>query len=919
MDSLPTDRWSHYNLAMADLILATKLWSPTVQANLVPRSRLIHQINDNLGLKLTLLSAPAGFGKTTLLAEWLAQTDNGCAWLSLDAYDNDLPRFLRYLAAALQTVDEGLGETAVSLLEPPEPSDSQYVITSLINDIARQNGRIVLILDDYHHIENPAIHHALAYLLEHQPPQLHLIISSRADPLLPLGRLRVRQQMDEIRAADLRFTSDEAAIFLRHLWGIQLSPEQVAALEARTEGWVAGLHLAVLALRQLTTPEEIANFVAAFTGSHRYILDYLVDEALHWQPPAVQNFLLQSAILDRFCADLCQAVLEIDNAQALLAQVKAANLFLVPLDDRGEWFRYHRLFADLLRHRLKQSQPIQLAPLHQRASRWFEQHGLTDEAIHHALAANDAARAAALVDEARWTLRNRGEVSTLRRWLDMLPKELVEANGSLAVGRAWTLMYSGRMAETEAYLARVVFPLLPQAPPDSDWPVELSILRAQIALNHGQFDEALNYCLEARAKIHDAQFRFRGSLELMLGHAYRAQGNLAAAGQAYATAAGIAAQDNNRYTSLSALISQANLAMLSGRLRQAETFWQQGLGLTYGRRGQRLPLHGMPKVGLGRIYLEWNRLDEAAACLEEAIQLGQQAGIGPVVLNGAIALAQTRQAQGDFAGARAVLRLAEETMQRTQMALLDLRLGAAIALLRLRQGKLSRAAAWAARFTANFGLERAADSGDWFVFEYAILARIWLAEGRPVEAAALLGQLLASAEKMGRWGQAVEIWALQALALQAQDEVEAAAAALICALRLAEPEGYTRLFADEGRPMGELLARTALQETAVAPYVTRLLSAFDAPQLAAPPSLAVATETETAVAPHLAQWLAEPLSERETEVLRLVAEGLSNREIGERLVISIYTVKKHMENIHGKLYVSNRTQAVARARELGLL
>jgi len=890
-----------------------------MQANLVPRTRLIHQINGNLGRKLTLISAPAGFGKTTLLAEWLAQTDDCCAWLTLDAYDNDLPRLLRYLAAALQTVDEGLGETAVSLLEAPEPPDPRYVIASLINEIAGQNGRIILILDDYHHIENTAIHEALAYLLEHQPPQLHLILTSRADPLLPLGRLRVRQQMDEIRAADLRFSEDEAAVFLRQLWGIQLSPEQVAALEARTEGWIAGLHLAVLALRQLTSPEEIARFVADFTGSHRYILDYLVDEALHRQPPALQNFLLQSAILDRFCADLCQAVLEIDDAQAQLAQVEVANLFLVRLDDRGEWFRYHRLFADLLRHRLKQSQAAQLTPLHQRASRWFEQHGLTDEAIHHALAAKDTARAAALVDEARWRLRNRGEVSTLRRWLDLLPLEVVEASGSLAMGRAWTLMFSGRMAETEAYLARVVFPLLSQAPPDSEWPIELSVLRGQIALNHGQFDEALAYCLEARAKMGAGQFRYRGSLELMLGHAYRAQGKLALADQAYAVAAEIAAQDSNRYTSLSAVISQANLAVVSGRLRRAETLWQQGLGLSYGRRGQRLPLQGMPKVGLGRIYLEWNRLDEAAVCLEDAIQLGRQAGIGPVVLNGAIALAQTRQAQGDFAGARAVLRLAEETMQRTQMALLDVRLGAAVALLWLRQGALARAAAWAARFTADFGLDRAADSGDWFVFEYAILARIWLAEGRPVEAAALLAQLLDLAEERGRWGQVVELLSLQALALQAQAEMEAAIAALVRALRLAEPEGYTRLFADEGQPMGELLARTALQETAVAPYITRLLTAFAAPQLAAPPSPAVATELATAVAPHLAQWLAEPLSERETEVLRLVAEGLANREIGERLVISIYTVKKHMENIHGKLYVSSRTQAVARARELGLL
>lgn len=905
-------------------ILITKLFIPALQGRRISRQRLMARLTEGASRKLTLICAPAGFGKTTLLAEWIEQQgqegmvgEARFAWLSLDEHDNDEMLFLRYLTAALQTVDEELGETAVALLESPQPPELHFLLTSLINEIAGRNGRLILILDDYHVIRNRAIHKALTFLLDHQPPQLHLVITSRADPPLPLARLRARQQMQEMREADLRFTYDEAAAFLHQVWNLQIDPAQIAALENRTEGWIAGLQLAALALQQLATPQEIADFVIAFSGSHRYILDYLLDETLRQQPPTVQNFLLQSSILDRFCAALCRAVLQMDEAAELLAQVEAANLFLVPLDGRREWFRYHHLFADLLRHRLKQTQPDKPPLLHRRASQWFARHAMTGDAIHHALTAGDAAQAAALVESARWELWNRGEISTLRRWSDLLPAEHIEASGSLAMGRAWTLMYSGRMAEAEAYLTRVVLPLLPQAPPDAEWPVELAVLRGQIALNHGQFDEALAYCLEAREKISGAPSRFHGSLELMLGHAYRMQGNQEAAAQAYAAAADSATQTNNRYSLLSALTSQATLAEIRGRLRQAETLWQKGLPLTYGRRGQLLPINGIPKVGLGRLYLEWNRLDEAAAFLEEAVQLARQAGLGPTVLNGAIALAQTRQARGDFTGAKAALRLAEEMMQRAQIALLDVRLDAAMALLWLRQGEQAQAAAWAEQFKRDFGLERAAEPGDWFVLEYAILARIWLAEGRAAEAEALLATLLEPAVRMERTGQAIEMLSLLALALHAQDRTDEAAATLGRALTLAEPEGYTRLFTDEGRPMGELLAQVALRETAVAPYVTRLLTTFDASLPAAPEP--VEAETETAVPPHLAHWLAEPLSGRETEVLKLVAAGLSNREIGERLVISVYTVKKHVENIHSKLYVNNRTQAVARARDLGLL
>jgi LuxR family maltose regulon positive regulatory protein len=423
------------------------LYVPALPGQRTPRPRLLARLDAGLAGKLTLVCAPAGFGKTTLLAGWIGQADDGrwtmddsFAWLSLDRQDNDPTLFLTYLVAALQTVDEDLGGPALSLLQSPQTPTAQVVLGTVINELAQREGQLVLALDHYHLIENPAIHEALAYLLDHQPPQFHLAIASRADPPLPLARLRVRQQMNEIRAADLRFTTDEAAAFLQQVWHIDLSPNHVAALEARTESWIAGLQLAALSLERLHDEQEIAEFVEAFAGSHRYVLDYLADEVLQQQPKDVQTFLLHSSILERLCAGLCQAVLDTTEAQTLLELIEAANLFLVPLDNRREWFRYHHLFADLLRHRLKQTQPDLLPVLHRRASHWCEEHQLIDEAITHALAAGDSDRVIGLIEQARWQVHGRGDLATLRRWLDLLPPEQVEANGALAMIQVWLLL-----------------------------------------------------------------------------------------------------------------------------------------------------------------------------------------------------------------------------------------------------------------------------------------------------------------------------------------------------------------------------------------------------------------------------------------------------------------------------------------------
>lgn len=909
-------------------ILTTKLFVPPRPANLIPRRRLIDALNAGLNHKLTLICAPAGFGKTTLAAAWRHALEGGelngvdssppCfAWLSLDESDNDPAHFLTYVIAALQRDHDGLGETAVSLLQSPQPPDFKHVVAYLINETAALPHQIVLVLDDYHLIDNPAIHDSIAYLLDNLPPQLHLAITTRIDPPLPLARLRARRQMTEIRADDLRFTTEEAAAFLQQMWHIDVSPRHVAALEARTEGWIAGLQLAALSMQRIEDARDIASFVDAFTGSHRYVLDYLLDEVLHQQPADVQDFLLRSAILQRLSAPLCNAVLETRNSQAMLERLEAANLFVVSLDERREWYRYHHLFADLLRHRLNQSQPELLPGLHRRAGEWYAAAGLVDEAVTHWLAAGEPERAAALVAEVRWQIHGRGEIATLQRWLDLLPPALVDGSGVLAPARAWMLLYEGRMADAEAHLARVQ-PLLAAADAPGAWRGEMAVLQAQIALNHGDFPQALVHCRQARAQIPADQLIARSNMEILSGHTYRALGQLQEATQAYRAAGEIGAQTGDRYTVLSALTCRAALHEIQGQLSQAEASCREALAVAQDRRGRPLPSAAVPLIGLGRLNRERNRLDEAERYLQQALQLTQQARLGSIALDAAFALALVHMARGDWEQAHSALSQSKQFVQWAQVPLADLKVAAVQARLWLAQGNVAAAAGWTADFLATYGEKHAGEPGGWYDVEYGVVVRVWLAQEQFADARALLHKLLPAASETGRLGREIEFLGLLALAQQGSGAPEEAAQTLSRALTLAQPAGYVRIFADEGRPMGELLARVALVDTAVAPYVQQILAAID------PAPVMMEEEEEEGengreAGADLGQWLAEPLSDREMEVLALVAEGLTNREIGARLVISPATVKKHVENIHGKLYVRRRTHAVARARELGLL
>lgn len=918
--------------------MRTKLFGSRLQPNLMMRQRLIVRLNQGVMHKFTLISAPAGFGKTTLLTEWrhsqqgvMAGSDSSpptFAWLALDSDDDDPVHFLRYVVAALQTVQEELGATALSLLQSPQPPAPQTVLGTLINEIAALPQRLVLVLDDYHTISNRAIHEALAYLLTHLPPQLHLAIATRVDPPLPLARMRVRGEMTELRAADLRFTTAEAATFLRECRQLDLQPAQVAALEARTEGWIAGLQLAALSLQHRHERAEVSTFVDAFTGSHRYVLDYLVDEVLAQQSTQVQQFLLCSAILKQICAEACNAILEIDDSQPMLEALEAANLFIVPLDEQRRWYRYHHLFAELLRHRLKQTQPDRVPELHRRASDWHQANDLIGEAIEHALAAADTARAVALVCQARWEVHGRGEVATLQRWLRLLPASVVQTTIPLALAQVWTLFYSGKLAEGAACLQQIQAHLCAdnavQTATLRMWHSELAILEAQAALNRGEIERAIAACLQARAALPDGQWVIASMVETVLGRAYRLRGDLAAAAQAYAAAATLGGRTNNPMAVLSGLCSQAALYEVLGQLHEAERLQQAAIALAIDETGRRVPLAGIPLLGLGKLYREWNRLETAAAWLEEAIALGRRAGLEGIVVDSVVTLALVHMAQG--ADAHATLRQGQEIVQRWQEPLTALRLAALAARLWLAQGNIAAAAAWADAILAEYSMKQLIAGGEQVEIEQTILARIWLAQGRVAEAQELLAQLLAAAEATGRKGRVVEVLVLQALAARAGGALAPAIDTLCQALQLAQPAGYVRVFADEGRPMGELVARVALEESPLALYARQLLPAFAA---SAPESVplevgSAATDQTTgqppqALSPEMAHWLAEPLSVREREVLALLAEGYNNREIGKRLIIAISTVKKHIEHIHGKLYVRSRTQAVARARTLGLL
>jgi LuxR family maltose regulon positive regulatory protein len=907
MTALPTEQVERpFATTTSDLpLLATKFHMPRPRAPLVDRPQLIERLQQAPEHPLTLIAAPAGFGKTTLLSAWLERAPLTAAWVSLDPADNDLTRFWSYTLTALDKAFPGCGATALSLLQSPQPPSMEGILTTVINTLTALPQEIVFVWDDYHLITAPAIHTSVTFLLEHLPPRLHLIIAARADPPLPLARLRTRGQLIELRAADLRFLSEETTAFLTRLSGLTLSSEEITALETRTEGWIAGLQLAALSLHSRT---DIPGFIRTFTGSHRYVVDYLVEEVLVHQPEPVQTFLFQTAILERMTGSLCEAVTGNAEGQATLERLEQANLFLVPLDDERRWYRYHHLFADMLQQRLQKRMPDLVPELHRRASAWYEQHGLQAEAVGHALSALDFDRAARLIEQVAATLIwKRGELSTLLRWLEALPEQVMHAHLRLLLDHAWALLWSGQVAALEPHLWAASRVLAASTESRSNVPDlarqtmqgELAAIRAELARQRGDVSGAIELAHEALTALHEDAQWLRGIVSGLLGGAYRLRGDVVAASHAYTETIRASQASGNIPVTLIALGQLAQLQAMQGQLHQATGTYQQALDLATRRGVTTLPALGVALVSMGEVLREWNDLDQAERLLHQGIEYCQQrGGLAEFALDGFLSLARILEARGEMDGALRMIQQAEQIGRNSHSAA---RVATAQAKLWLAQGNAPAATRWAATLPheLNEGSELAYEHLD----GYIVLARLTMVRGDLMEAIRLLGRLLQMAESAGLTGQVIEVLVLQALSFQAQASPPQAMMALTRALELAEPQGYVRTFVDEGEPMLALLHHAGSR--GVAPdYLDKLLAAFG---------------TTAQVPSPMAAVLIDPLSEREREILRLIAAGLSTDEIADELVIVVGTVRNHIKHIYNKLDAHSRLQAVERARTLNLL
>jgi LuxR family maltose regulon positive regulatory protein len=895
------------------MLWSTRLHLPRPRAQLVSRSHLVERLQQGIAGPLTLVSAPAGFGKTTLLAQWIAERNLPIAYLSLEPEDNDPVQFLSYMIGALQMVDAHLGTTGLALLRAPQPPPLETVMALLGNDLMQSStGDFALVLDDYHVITAEPIHRALTSLVEHLPPQMHLLIATRADPPLPLARLRARGQLTELRAAELRFRAAEAGAFLEEVMGLHLPPEVITTLQTRTEGWIAGLQLAALSLRGRATGSE---FLPAFTGSHRFVLDFLSEEVLSRQPPAVQTFLLQTSILERLSGSLCDAVTGQVESHAMLEALDRANLFVAALDDERQWYRYHQLFADLLRSRLQQTAPTLVPQLHHRASAWYEQHDSIIEAVHHALLAQDVESTIRLIEQHTHSLALRGQVHTVLNWLHALPDGLFRTHPRLFFSHIMLLMFTGQLAEALMRLkdARQSFS---HTTPVEEAKAFLNVvvnMQAYVLFLQGDLASSVALAEQALNQLTETQFQERKVANLVADHHLLVSGDFRNVGKQRVvhlpsllpTGSDVFAMDVIVY--LASILMQARVLHAQGRLRRAAATYEQMAQVQGDREGALI--HPGYFFGLGGLHYEWNDLDTAERLLEQ----GMEALRGPLTLaadaiaQGYATLARLHQARNKYTSALATVDALAQLADARQFAPAQLAFVSAVrAQLELVHGNLAAAMRW----TETSGLSPLDELAYPREREYLIFARVRIAQGREnpagpflLEAQHLLERLRKDAEAKERMGSILEILILQALAFSAQGKGTEALHVLQRALTLAEPEGYIRLFVDEGAPMVTLLLQAHAR--AILPgYVATLLAACN---------------VHVDSAPLPSNPLVEPLTERELEVLQLLVAGLSNQAIAQELIVTVGTVKRHINSIYSKLAVNSRTQAVNRAHTLQLL
>ncbi|MEC5180541.1 LuxR C-terminal-related transcriptional regulator [Arthrobacter sp. CG_A4] len=899
---------------MAMPIVATKLFVPSPRAQAVPRLRLVEQLDEGVraGRKLTLISAPAGFGKTTLVSEWIAETrrrkpEARVAWLSLDERDNFPVSFLSYLTAAFHQADPDIDSTGHN-----SQLSVDATMTSLVNEVARSRHEIILVLDDFQLIEEPSIRDAVAFLIDHLPPTLHVMISSRSDPLLPLARLRARGELTELRAADLRFTPDEAATFLNQAMGLSLSPEDVTALERRTEGWIAGLQLAALSMREST---DISGFITAFTGSNRYVIDYLIEEVLERAPLDVREFLSQTALLDRLCGPLCDAVTGENGGSEMLASIERANLFLVPLDDERRWYRYHHLFADVLRARLIKDGTDHISELNSRASDWFERNDLAEEAIKYAFAASDFPRAAKVLEATIPSVRKSRQDAMLRSWLAKFPSDVIDQRPVLRVFSAWSSIAAGDIAAVEPQLREAErllsattetgMPAHGSEPGEElrSLPVTIALYRASVALAQEDLAGVREHAQRAADIALPDDYFGRGAAAGLLGLAFWASGDLEAGVRSFGVCKTSLALAGNLTDALSTTMVIADMLMPLGRLREAHHAYDEALHEAIERGNGGHPTADL-HCGMSEMLRERNLLAGAREHLDAASDLGEGAFSHEHHYRWFVGMARVREAEGELDVAFDLLTEAEQHYRRGFFA--DARpIGGMKARVRIAQGRLDDAQAW----VREQGLTAVDEPSYLREFGHVTLARLMIVKdavdpqsGSIHEVDGLLARLLDAAEAGGRLGSVNEILVLQALALEAHDQLSRALVPLERALEQAEPEGYFRLFLDEGPAMLRLL-RAAAGAGVRPDYVRQLNQAL--------------RQTEGTGRPGLP--LPEMLSERELHVLRLLATELTGPEIARELYVSLNTMRTHTKHIFLKLDVTSRPAAVRRAEALGLI
>ncbi len=920
-----------HNLVMADSegqdrgnspLLETKLFAPKLRSSVVPRPRLIERLNTGVERKLTLISAPAGFGKTTLISEWLSSSSNvkrPSSWLSLDERDNDPALFWAYFVAALQRIDAHIGENLLPSLRTQNRSSIESALTMLINEISGIDRDFTVILDDYHSIDTEPIHEAVAFLIEHLPQQMHLILVSRGDPGLALGRMRGRGELNELRAADLRFTSSEAAVFLSDVMGLQLSADDLAGLESRTEGWIAGLQLAALSMQGR---DDVSGFIETFAGHNRYIVDYLAEEVLQLQDENVRNFLLRTSILDRLDGSLCDAVTGIQDGSKVLVKLERGNFFVIPLDDRREWYRYHHLFSDVLRSRLEEENPELVPALHERASTWFEQHGHLPDAIRHALAAENFEKAADLIDLAWRDALRSNEEATWLGWLKSLPESAVRVRPVLVMAHAWILLFSGEFEAGEARI-REAEKLLRMADSSesanqvkvadkagfSVIPATIASARSFYSQGVGDSASAFSYAERALELLPEDSHFDRVIPSVTVGLAQLQNGDLDAAYDSMVHSIEQIRKSGDELAALSGTMVLAEIRMAQGRVREAIARYREAIrafdSLSGPLQRGKADLH----LGLTEAVLEQGDIESARRYFAASEALGEQAMWEAYESRSLLVRGKIKEFEGDLKGALEMYEAAERVS--TPSVMPDIRpIPAMKARIWMRQGRVVEAVAWLR--TQDLSI----DDELTFLreFEHTTLAMILIERFKSedkeqllLDASQLLNRLLNAAVEGGRNGPLIDILVQLALAESARGEFDRAIEPLERALTLGEPEGYARVFLAGGDEMRSLLQEVSDASPSAA-YAKRLLSMCEEEAGSKPAQ-------PTAPAPPLP----EALTVREVEVMRQVAAGLTNQEIADQLFISLPTVKRHIANIYSKLGSNHRTQAVKTAHELNLL